>query len=34
MLAERIAHAGGATSLTIRRGITEKVLQFSERRAE
>jgi hypothetical protein len=34
MLADRIAHARGETSLTIRRGTTDKVLQFAERRAE
>jgi S1-C subfamily serine protease len=34
MLADRIAHARGETSLTIRRGATEKVLQLAERRAE
>lgn len=31
MLAERISHARGATTVTIRRGITETVLQFAER---
>jgi hypothetical protein len=34
MLADRIAHARGETSLTIRRGTTDKVLQFAERRPE
>jgi len=34
MLADRIAHARGEAGLTIRRGTTEKVLQFAERRAE
>lgn len=31
MLADRLAHARGEVSLTIRRGTTEKVLQFTER---
>lgn len=31
MLAERIAHAHGATTVTIRRGTTEKMLEFVER---
>jgi S1-C subfamily serine protease len=31
MLADRIAQARGETRLTIRRGTTEKVLQFAER---
>jgi hypothetical protein len=34
MLADRIAHARSETSLTIRRGTTEKVLEFAERRPE
>jgi hypothetical protein len=34
MLADRIAHARGEIGLTIRRGTSEKVLQFAERRAE
>ena len=31
MLADRLAHARGEVTLTIRRGTTEKVLQFVER---
>jgi hypothetical protein len=31
MLADRLAHARGEITLTIRRGATEKVLQFAER---
>jgi hypothetical protein len=30
MLADRVAHARGETTVTIRRGTTEKVLQFAE----
>ncbi|HEX8112582.1 MAG TPA: hypothetical protein VF516_32855, partial [Kofleriaceae bacterium] len=31
MLADRIAHAGAATTVTVRRGAEEAVLQFAER---